>query len=69
MTFARLMGQKGIVSMLIGDTYGIMDATYTIQRSYTVAPPGNTGNYQAWFTRWHLVRGHQSDRCGPLREM
>lgn len=67
LTFARLMGGEGIVSMLIGDTYGIMDATYTIQRSYTVAPPGNAGNYQAWFTGWHLVRGHQSDRWWPTQ--
>ena len=64
-TYARLMGEQGIVSMLIGDTYPLMDATYTIQRSYTVAPPGNSGNYQSWFTGWHLVRGHQSDRWWP----
>ena len=60
-TYARLMGQQGIVTMLIGDTYPLMDATYTIQRAYTVAPPGNAGNYQSWFTGWHLVRGHQSE--------
>lgn len=64
-TYARLMGAQGIVTMLIGDTYPLMDATYTIQRSYTVAPPGNSGNYQSWFTGWHLVRGHQSDRWWP----
>jgi len=64
-TYARLMGEQGIVTMLIGDTYPLMDATYTIQRSYTVAPPGNSGNYQSWFTGWHLVRGHQSDRWWP----
>lgn len=66
-TFARLMGQEGIVSMLIGDNYAITDATYAIQRSYTVVPPGNIGNYQAWFTGWHLVRGHQSDRWWPTQ--
>jgi arylsulfatase A-like enzyme len=68
-TYARLMGQQGIVTMLIGDTYPLMDATYTIQRAYTVAPPGNSGNYQSWFTGWHLVRGHQSDRWWPSQRV
>ena len=34
----------------------------------TVAPPGNVGNYQLWFTGWHLVRGHQSDRWWPTHK-
>jgi arylsulfatase A-like enzyme len=68
LTFARLMGEAGIVTMLISDTYALLDATYTIQRSYTVAPPGNAGNYQSWFTGWHLVRGHQSDRWWPTQK-
>jgi len=65
LTFARLLGEEGVVSMMITDTYGITDSSYGIQRSYTEAPPGNTGNYQGWFTGWDLIRGHQSDRWWP----
>lgn len=65
LTFARLLGEAGVVSMLITDNYAITDGTYGIQSSYTVANPSHAGNYQQWFTGWHLVRGHQSDRWWP----